>query len=47
MTNNIIPGEFHIDDGLITLNSGRKCITVTVMNCGDRSIQVGSHFHFY
>lgn len=45
--NIIIPGEFHIAEGVIVLNVGRKCITITVINDGDRPIQIGSHFHFY
>ena len=30
----------------IQLNQGRRTISVTVANTGDRAIQVGSHFHF-
>ena len=41
------PGEYLIDDGEIELNSGRKTLSVTVANTGDRPIQVGSHYHFY
>lgn len=43
----MIPGEYFIDDGDITLNDGRKTISVKVSNTGDRPIQVGSHYHFY
>lgn len=43
----MIPGEIHIDSGVIALNVGREVITVDVANAGDRPIQVGSHFHFY
>lgn len=43
----MIPGEIHIDSGVIALNVGRQVITVDVANAGDRPIQVGSHFHFY
>lgn len=43
----MIPGEYFIDDGNITLNAGRKTISVKVANTGDRPIQVGSHYHFY
>lgn len=43
----MIPGEMHIDSGVIALNVGRQVITVDVANAGDRPIQVGSHFHFY
>jgi urease subunit beta len=43
----MIPGELFIKDGEIELNPGRKTVTVTVTNSGDRPIQVGSHYHFY
>ena len=36
-----------IDDGDIELNEGRKTVTLTVANTGDRPIQVGSHYHFF
>jgi urease subunit beta len=42
----MIPGEYFIQDGDITLNEGRKTVTLTVANTGDRPIQVGSHYHF-
>src|SRR6266404_9215132 len=43
----MIPGEFFIQDGEIELNAGRKMVTLTVANSGDRPIQVGSHYHFF
>ena len=43
----MIPGETFIKDGEIVLNAGRKTVTLTVANTGDRPIQVGSHYHFY
>ena len=43
----MIPGEFFISDGEITLNEGRKTMTLGVANTGDRPIQVGSHYHFF
>jgi urease subunit beta len=43
----MIPGEIITADGEIEINTGRKTLTVTVANTGDRPIQVGSHFHFY
>ena len=43
----MIPGEYFIDEGEITLNEGRTTQTVQVSNTGDRPIQVGSHYHFY
>ena len=42
----MIPGELFIKDGEIELNAGRKTVTLTVANTGDRPIQVGSHYHF-
>ena len=41
------PGELFIQAGEITLNAGRKTVTLTVANTGDRPIQVGSHYHFF
>jgi urease subunit beta len=43
----MIPGELFVKDGEIELNKGRKTVTLTVANTGDRPIQVGSHYHFY
>jgi urease subunit beta len=43
----MIPGEYFIQLGDITLNAGRKTVTLTVANTGDRPIQVGSHYHFF
>jgi urease subunit beta len=43
----MIPGELFIKDGDIELNAGRKTVTLSVANSGDRPIQVGSHYHFY
>ena len=43
----MIPGEYLIQDGEIELNAGRRTLSITVANSGDRPIQVGSHFHFY
>ena len=42
----MIPGEFFIAEGDITLNEGRDTITLVVANSGDRPVQVGSHYHF-
>jgi urease subunit beta len=42
----MIPGEFLIDAGQHPLNTGRRSITLVVVNGGDRPIQVGSHYHF-
>jgi urease subunit beta len=43
----MIPGELFIQDGEIELNAGRRTVTLTVANTGDRPIQVGSHYHFF
>jgi urease subunit beta len=43
----MIPGETFIKQGEIELNKGRRTVTLTVTNTGDRPIQVGSHYHFF
>jgi urease subunit beta len=43
----MIPGEMFIKAGEIELNAGRKTVTLSVTNTGDRPIQVGSHYHFF
>jgi urease subunit beta len=43
----MIPGEMITKPGEIELNKGRKTVTITVANTGDRPIQVGSHYHFF
>lgn len=43
----MIPGEFILRDEEIICNESREKIDVTVINTGDRPIQIGSHFHFY
>jgi len=43
----MIPGEMRIEAGEIELNAGRRTVTLTVANTGDRPIQVGSHYHFF
>ena len=40
-------GEIMAGNREITLNEGKKTVTVTVANKGDRPAQVGSHFHFF
>lgn len=42
----MIPGEYQIQPGEIELNVGRRTVTLSVANSGDRPIQVGSHYHF-
>jgi len=46
-TEAMIPGEVKTLPGEIELNAGRKTVTVTVVNGGDRPVQVGSHYHFF
>jgi urease subunit beta len=43
----MIPGEIILADGDIELNAGRKTVTLTVANTGDRPIQVGSPYQFF
>lgn len=43
----MIPGEFILQDDEIICNENKDKTNVTVINTGDRPIQVGSHFHFY
>jgi len=40
------PGEVIAAAGTIEINAGHPEIRVTVVNAGDRPVQVGSHFHF-
>ena len=42
-----VPGEILVKHGEIELNAGRKSVTLSVSNTGDRPIQVGSHYHFF
>jgi urease subunit beta len=43
----MIPGEYFIKPGHINANEGRDTATVTVVNTGDRPVQIGSHTHFF
>lgn len=43
----MIPGEYILGEDDIMANVGRRTDSVTVVNTGDRPIQVGSHFHFF
>ena len=42
----VTPGEVVPAAGTIALSPGRPRTTLTVVNTGDRPIQVGSHYHF-
>ena len=46
-TSTLIPGEILPAEGGVVLNAGRPVQSVTVLNTGDRPIQVGSHYHFF
>ena len=43
------PGEYLLNEaaGDIEANVGRTVAQVVVRHCGDRPIQVGSHYHFF
>lgn len=41
----IVPGEILFGDGNIELNAGAHRVVLTVINTGDRPVQVGSHVH--
>jgi urease subunit gamma/beta len=41
------PGRLVVDDGEIEINAGRRKETLTVVNTGDRPVQIGSHYHFF
>ena len=43
----MIPGEMRVAAGELELNAGRRTVTVSVTNAGDRPVQVGSHYHFF
>jgi urease subunit beta len=41
-----VPGQVLPGEEPVELNPGRPRVSVTVVNTGDRPIQVGSHYHF-
>jgi urease subunit gamma/beta len=41
------PGEFIFDGSPIAINAGKDTAEITVVNTGDRPVQIGSHFHFF
>lgn len=43
----MIPGEYILQEDKIKCNAKYEAIKITVINTGDRPIQVGSHYHFY
>ncbi|QHV94205.1 urease subunit beta [Spirosoma endbachense] len=43
----MIPGEYILGNDPIECNAGRPTASLTVVNTGDRPVQVGSHYHFF
>ena len=43
----MIPGEYILVENDIACNVGRNTEKITVINTGDRPVQIGSHFHFF
>ena len=43
----MIPGEYILKREDIILNNGKPEVAITVVNTGDRPVQIGSHFHFF
>ena len=43
----MIPGEYILGKDAIICNAGRRTVRITVVNKGDRPVQIGSHYHFY
>ncbi len=43
----MIPGEYILAKDPIICNAGRRVQKVTVVNKGDRPVQIGSHYHFF
>lgn len=43
----MIPGEYRVREGSIRLNEGKERVVISVVNTGDRPVQVGSHYHFF
>jgi urease subunit beta len=42
----LVPGEVIWGTEPVELNPGRPRLSLTVVNTGDRPVQVGSHYHF-
>ncbi|MFJ1800602.1 urease subunit beta [Streptomyces sp. NPDC088180] len=42
----MIPGEIRTGSGVVHINAESTVLPLTVVNDGDRPIQVGSHLHF-
>lgn len=42
----MIPGQIVPGAEAVEINPGRARVSITVVNTGDRPVQVGSHYHF-
>ena len=42
----MVPGEVVPADGTLEINEGAERTSISVVNTGDRPVQVGSHYHF-
>ena len=42
----LVPGEVIVGGPPVELFRGRPTVELTVLNAGDRAVQVGSHYHF-
>ena len=40
-------GYYELAEETIVINQGKESVAIEVTNSGDRTIQVGSHFHFF
>ena len=43
----MIPGEYILQNDDVIANNGKSTVDITVINTGDRPVQIGSHFHFF
>ncbi|CAM3259719.1 urease subunit beta [Filibacter tadaridae] len=43
----MIPGQLFLKEEDILINQGKTITSISVINTGDRPVQIGSHFHFY
>ncbi|MFD1929649.1 urease subunit beta [Sporosarcina siberiensis] len=41
------PGQLFLKKEDIIINVGKTITKISVINTGDRPVQIGSHFHFY
>ena len=43
----MVPGQLFLKEEDIIGNAGKTVSKITVINTGDRPVQVGSHYHFF